>query len=237
VSRLPVVEPPSLVVPGVWRIELGVVNAYLAETDAGTVLIDAGSPGDGTRLAAALAHIGVAPSEITAVVATHHHPDHAGGLAEALALTGAEAWMHPLDATEVRAGNGFRSYRAASGLLNRVLERIVVRPVSPVIPPAVVAHEVEDGDALPGGLVAIHAPGHSAGQIAVWWPDRRVLFAADACSTLPVLGYSVVYEDLAEGKRSLRKLAALGAETAVFGHGRPIVRGAARRLADRFGSD
>lgn len=223
-------------VPGLWAIELGAVNAFLAETADGLVLVDAGSPGDGRRVAAALRALGRDPADVVAVVCTHLHPDHAGGLAETLALTGAEAWMHPLDAAEVRAGNGFRPYRAASGLLNLVLERVVVRPVSPVIPPATVAHEVTDGDALPGGLVAVHAPGHSAGQIAVWWPERRVLFAADACSNLPVLGYSIVYEDLDEGKRSLAKLAALDAEVAVFGHGKPIQRDAARRLRERFGA-
>lgn len=222
-----------------WSVDLGAVNAFLAETPDGLVAVDAGNPGDGARVAQAAEALG---REIAAVVVTHHHPDHAGGLAELLALTGAEAWMHPLDAAEVRAGNrrsasanGFRPYRVTSGIVNAVVERLLIRPVSPVIPPAEVAHDVADGDDLPGGLVAVHAPGHSAGQIAVWWPARRVLFAADACSNLPVLGYSVVHEDIEEAKRSLTKLAALDADTVVFGHGKPIVGSAARRLRERFG--
>ncbi len=231
---------PVSVLPGVWCVELGAVNAFLAETSDGLVAVDAGNPGDGARIADAAASLAGADRrfgrEIAAVVVTHHHPDHAGGLVELLALTSAEAWMHPLDAAEVRAGNGFRPYRVTSGIVNAIAERLMIRPVSPVIPSAEVAHEVADGEDLPGGLVAVHAPGHSAGQIAVWWPERRVLFAADACSNLPVLGYSAVHEDLEEAKRSLRRLAALDADTVVFGHGKPIVGGAGRRLRERFGA-
>lgn len=215
-----------------WSVDLGAVNAFLAETPDGLVAVDAGRAGDGARVAGAARALG---QDVAAVVVTHHHPDHAGGLAELLALTGAEAWMHAVDAADVRAGNGGRPYRVTSGLINAIVERTMIRPVSPVIPPAEVAHEVADGGDLPGGLVAVHAPGHSAGQIAVWWPARRVLFAADACSNLPVLGYSVVHEDIEEAKRSLRRLAALDADTVVFGHGKPIGGGAARRLRERFG--
>ena len=49
------------------------------------------------------------------------------------------------------------------------------------------------------------------------------------------LGMSPVYEDLAEGRRSLAKLAGLDFEVAVFGHGKPIVGGAADRFRRKFG--
>lgn len=223
------------IVPGLFSVDLGPVNAFLAETRDGLVLVDTGSPGAWPRLEAAIRALGHAPADLAAVVVTHHHPDHAGSLADVLAATGAEAWMHPADAAEVRAGNGFRPYRTTSGLLNLVLERVFIRPVSPHIPPAAVAHEVDEGDALPGGLVAVHAPGHSRGQIALLWPETRVLFAADACSNLPVLGYSIIHEDFAEARATLRRLATLDFDTAAFGHGKAIVGGAAARFRERFG--
>lgn len=223
------------VVPGLTQVELGVVNAFLVETDAGLVVVDVGAPGSAPRLLAAMREAGFHTDEVAAVVVTHHHPDHAGALAAFLRATGAEAWMHPDDAAEVRVGNGARPYETSSGVLNWALERLVIRPAPSHYEPAEVSREVQDGGALPGGLVAVHAPGHSRGQIAVHWPARGVLIAADACTTLPVLGPSVIYEDRAEGRRTLRRLAALGAETLAVGHGKPILSGASGRLRERFG--
>ena len=47
-------------------------------------------------------------------------------------------------------------------------------------------HEINDGTELPiaGGLKAIHIPGQCAGQVALLWARRRVLFAADACANM-----------------------------------------------------
>lgn len=224
------------VVPGLWRLELSVVNAYLLEHDDGLVLIDTGSPGALDKILFAIRTLGHAPEDLQAVVVTHHHPDHAGSLAAVLGATGAEAWMHPLDAAEVRVGNGFRPYQATSGLVNWTLERLFIRPTPPRFDPAEVAHELNDGDDAPGGLRVIHAPGHSAGQIALLWPEARVLIAADACTNLPVLTYSIIYEDLDVGRETLRQLAALDVDTTVFGHGKPIVGNAGDRLREAFGS-
>jgi hypothetical protein len=52
-------------------------------------------------------------------------------------------------------------------------------------------------------------------------------------SNRPRLGLSLGYEDLDEGRRSLRKLSALDFQGACFGHGKPILKDAAlefRRL-------
>ena len=53
--------------------------------------------------------------------------------------------------------------------------------------------------------------------------DGGLLFAGDACSNMGMLGYSIIYENFAEGKRSLAKLAKVECHTICFGHGQPLV--------------
>jgi glyoxylase-like metal-dependent hydrolase (beta-lactamase superfamily II) len=97
---------------------------------------------------------------------------------------------------------------------------------------------VNDGDQIPipGGLRTIHIPGHCAGQIALLWPQHGgVLFAADACSNMMGLGWSLGYEDFKRGKRSLSKLADLDFRIACFGHGKPIMNDASLKFRQQWG--
>ena len=96
-------------------------------------------------------------------------------------------------------------------------------------------HEVTDGETLPFGATAVHAPGHTAGHLALLLPrDGGVLFTGDAATNLVRLGVGPVYEDVDEGMRSLEKLSALEFETALFSHGRPLAPRAAERFRARF---
>jgi glyoxylase-like metal-dependent hydrolase (beta-lactamase superfamily II) len=126
--------------------------------------------------------------------------------------------------------------KAAPGLMRKIFYQLFVAHNAGKIEAATVDREIGDGTELPvgGGLKAIHAPGHCAGQLAFLWPRRRLLFAADACSNMMGLGYSLGYEDLALGQRALSKLMALDFDVAVFGHGNPITTGAALRFRQTF---
>ena len=69
----------------------------------------------------------------------------------------------------------------------------------------------------------MHAPGHTAGHLALLLPrEGGVLFAGDAATNLFRLGVGPIYEDVDEGMESLRRLAELPFETALFSHGRPL---------------
>ncbi|MFW6204529.1 MAG: MBL fold metallo-hydrolase, partial [Actinomycetota bacterium] len=71
------------IVPGLYRIPTApwdLLNSYaIVEADGRATLVDAGLKRSARRIAAALRSIGSAPSEVTRIVMTHAHPDHAGG--------------------------------------------------------------------------------------------------------------------------------------------------------------
>src|SRR4051794_29878431 len=80
-----------------------------------------------------------------------------------------------------------------------------------------IEHAARGGETMSLGLRAVHLPGHSAGQLALLWPERGgVLIAADAAANVFGLALSPLYEDVEEGRWSLSLLAALEFEVACF---------------------
>ena len=223
------------VVPGLWRVKIKFVNAYLLDAGDGLVLIDTGIPGSAPTILEALRSIGRQPADIRHILVTHCHVDHAGSLAEMKRRTGAPATMHPVDAAMVREGKARRPLHPAPGLLNALVSRFVMAIATNAIEPAEIEHEARDGETLPMGLRAIHVPGHCAGQLAFLWPQHGgVLIAADTAANVFGLALSPMYEDLSEGRRSLAKLAAMEFDVACFGHGKAIDSGAAGRFGQMW---
>ena len=216
---------------GLHLIPVGTVNVFLIDAPDGLVLIDTGLPNSADAILGAMQSLGKAPADLRHIVLTHAHPDHIGSLAALVRATGAETWMHPLDAPIAERGSGFRPMKPAPELLKALMFLLFVRS-NATVEPARIDHLVEDGDILPiaGGLTVIHVPGHCAGQVALLSRDRGVLFAADACANLLGLGGPIGYEDLEEGRRSQRKLAGFDFQTACFGHGKAILANAANRF-------
>ena len=226
--------PFRQVVPGLFQLSLGKVNCFLLHTDEGPIVVDAGMPEHGVSLLEALRQAGV--TKPRAILITHCHPDHAGGLSFLRAETGAETWAHPADARLIREGVAMRPLRAAPGTFNKLMHKVVTSKASQSIPACTIDSEVENGHVAPGGLLAIHTPGHTAGHLSFFWPRRKVLVAGDVASHMGWLRPSPVYEDYQQGLESLRKLSDLQFEVAVFGHGTPIKKGAAARFRGRFGA-
>ncbi|MGQ0548231.1 MAG: MBL fold metallo-hydrolase [Armatimonadota bacterium] len=231
------VGAPRSIAPGLHAIPLGVVNAFLI--DAGELtLIDTGIPGSADKVLQAVRALGRRPEHIRHILITHCHADHSGSLAALKRTTRAAAYMHPTDATLVRTGKIMRPMKAAPGLVNGLFFKIFISRAPQTIEPAEIEYEVNSGEDLPiaGGIRAIHAPGHCAGQLVFLWRRHGgVLFAGDAASNVIGLGLSPGYENLDEGRRSLMRIAGLDFETACFGHGGAILRGASRQFRRKWG--
>ena len=87
-----------------------------------------------------------------------------------------------------------------------------------------------------GPLTVVGVPGKSPGEVALHWPERRILIVGDAvvgdppgrCKLLP----EKVIDDSARLRESVRELLSLDFDTLLVGDGAPILQGAKERLRE-----
>jgi glyoxylase-like metal-dependent hydrolase (beta-lactamase superfamily II) len=230
--------PVTGIVPGLHQVGLGMVNAFLLQDRDELTIIDTGIAGSGPKILAAIKDLGRRPQDVRRILVTHLHADHTGSLAQLKQQTSAQVYMHEADAALVRQGVASRPAKPAPGLIKGIVVPLAMRRPARV-EPAETDVELVDGQDLgiAGGLCAVTSPGHAAGQVVFLWPQHGgVLIAADTASNFRgKLDYPLLFEDMAEGVRSLQKLAALDFEVAVFGHGRPILKHAAEQFRVKWG--
>jgi glyoxylase-like metal-dependent hydrolase (beta-lactamase superfamily II) len=85
-----------------------------------------------------------------------------------------------------------------------------------------------------GPLVVVGAPGKSPGEVALHWPERKILIVGDAvvgdppgrCKLLP----EKVMDDPPRLRESVRTLLGLNFDTLLVGDGEPILQSAEDRL-------
>lgn len=228
---------PNLYMVTQW-IPTGTVNAYIIITDEGLALIDTGYLNNSSRMLKAIQQLGYAASSIKWILATHGHSDHVGSLAALKRASGAEIYMHPVDAEMVQAGNALREEtQGTPGCFNQMAFAIGVRLLSKTIAPVKIDHRVQDADVLniAGGIRVIHVPGHSAGQVAYLWQGSGVLFAADAVVNLfGKLRYGPVVENFDLFQQSIQRLCSFTFDTACFGHGESLIGQASSIFKQRW---
>lgn len=223
----------------VHLVNVGPANVFLIVLPESLTLVDTGMPGSMGPIAEATRSLGRLPEEITDIVVTHCHPDHAGGVAEVREATGARVWMHPADAALTRVGQAFRPWKVAPGLRNRLFAHMVIQRGPTSVDPFETDGEVSAGEEIPvaGGLKALGTPGHTEGHLVFLWPhDGGVLFVGDAANRhRGHLRLSPIYEDLEQGVESLRFLGDQSFETACFAHTSAIIGNAAKEFRERWG--
>ena len=94
--------------------------------------------------------------------------------------------------------------------------------------------ELHPGERV-GPLTIVAAPGKSPGEVALHWPERRLLIVGDVVIGNPpgqcALLREKVMDDPAELRRSVRGLLALDFDVLLVGDGVPILADARARLA------
>jgi glyoxylase-like metal-dependent hydrolase (beta-lactamase superfamily II) len=212
------------------------VNWALVADGCSLTLVDAGYPRDAEALLESIAAIGHCPQDVTAILLTHAHLDHMGGIPTMRrrwgtpVMTGAEETRHARREylEQITPAQMLRQCTRPAGLrwvtttlravgphLRMALDDVAA--VSPHIPLDV-----------PGNLVAVPTPGHTRGHTSYLMASTGVLFSGDTLVTghpLSRVGTgpqklpSVFNESDAGVTAAIQSLEDLPAETLVPGHG------------------
>jgi ribonuclease/clavin/mitogillin len=179
-------------------------NSWLVGTGP-VYLLDPGpdDPAEQERLFAVLDEAAEAGRPLTAVVLTHHHPDHIGAAAACARRYSVPIRAHARTA-QLLAGQVEATGDLADG-------------------------DCLDLGPSPAGdgrwhLQAVHTPGHASGHLAFFEPRYRLLFAGDMVSTLSSVLVGPPDGDLALYLESLRRLQGLPARLLLPAHGGPSAR-------------
>ncbi|MFJ4707401.1 MBL fold metallo-hydrolase [Streptomyces anulatus] len=217
------------VLPQLHMFRFRIGQAYLWRDGTELTLIDAGDIESAAAIEDAIRSLGLDPAGIRRIVITHGHRDHYGAAQELADRHGAEIIAHALDAPVVR---GERPVPEPD-LLDWELPLWEHGLTVPEAPPTRVDREVTGGEVLPfgDGARVVHAPGHTAGSIAIHLPLHGVLFTGDTVASVERVMLGVFNVDRAEAAATLRRLAALAPRTVCVGHGDPLTENAAAEMA------
>lgn len=233
------------VLPDIYCQTIQIVNVvYVGEETADDfVLIDAGMPYSADKIIEMTEERFGEGKKPNAIILTHGHFDHVGGLIELI-----EQWDIPVYAHELEFPylTGEKDYPEPDS----TVEGGLVAKMSPLFP----NESIDLGDYLKplpdDGTVPhlpefrwLHTPGHSVGHVSFFRDKDKLLLAGDAFVTVRQDKlYKVMTQeqeisgppryltpDWDASKQSLEKLAALQPKVAVTGHGLPM---SGEQLAD-----
>ena len=189
------------------RINLGFVNAYVLIRGKEAAVVDTGTPNNESKIADVVRTAGLGWDAVQHVILTHYHPDHIGSVGEVLgAAAKATAYAGAADIPQIKSPRPLKA--------------------------------VGDNDEV-FGLRVIATPGHTPGHVCVFDPAGSLLILGDAMSNIDskLGGPNPQYTaDMAQAHESMKKLAKLKFERAVFGHGEPIDKGASQAIAKLAGT-
>jgi glyoxylase-like metal-dependent hydrolase (beta-lactamase superfamily II) len=217
------------VTDGIWRLPGLVpwlINVYLVHTDAGDVLIDAGTSWTTGRYLRALRG-----RKLAMVALTHVHPDHQGAAHEVCVRKQIPLACHVAD-IDVMEGRE----RMGHSKPVRFFAKLWAGPPHPVA-------VRWSGDETFGEWRVVHTPGHTPGHVVFHRERDGVVIVGDVIRNAALrTGMGTISEtphffsvDPIQNRRSMRRVLELSPKLMLFGHGPPSRDvGAVERLLQRL---
>jgi glyoxylase-like metal-dependent hydrolase (beta-lactamase superfamily II) len=178
-------------------------------------LVDTSVQGSEDKIFALIESLGRQRTDLHHILITHSDGDHVGSLPALVAATGANVYAQAQEAAVIE---GKRPARSGQN---------VAKPVT-------VGQVVREGDMLDlhGGILVVETFGHTVGHVSYYMRAARLLIVGDCIVNTQGLASSIpqyTYDAVA-ARQTVHKLAMLEPESLVFGHGAPIIGGAASQL-------
>jgi len=221
---------------------LTISNVFLIDGGPGDRwLVDSGHRLERWLILRELARAGLRPADLTGLLLTHRHSDHAGNARFFQERFGVPVHAHRADA-RILDGSTPRPPLRAGGTwhpVNHVFAAVENRWPAPTVR---IERTLETGDTI-GGVEVHHVPGHTEGSAFYRHEGTRSLFSGDMILTArPPLtlrpglcfAYPGFTSDMAAARASLREFhaAAVPYDNLLAGHGRPLLGRARERVME-----
>lgn len=206
--------PPVRVHGDTWYVGTCGISALLVTSPDGHVLLDGATPAGGPQILDNIRAAGFDPRDVRAIVFSHEHFDHVGGLAALQEATGAPVHARaPAVATLVRGASDASDPQFGE-----------LDPFAPVTQ----VREIADDAVVRVGALALQAiatPGHAAGGTSWTWRscqdgDCRQIVYGDSLSAVSADGFRFSDDPdlLARLRESFASVAALDCDILITPH-------------------
>jgi glyoxylase-like metal-dependent hydrolase (beta-lactamase superfamily II) len=208
---------------------IGPAPAFLLVSENGLTLIDTGVPKKTNILLSEIEATKHALSDLKQIVLTHCHADHIGNVMELVKLTEARVIAHQDEAPYLLQQ---QRLPIGSSMMQKIMWWISDKMFSARVDQ--VDQTVTDGDTIDalGGLQVIHVPGHTPGSIALYQPERKIMFLGDIIFNERGLKIApkIFNVDTEKTLEAARKLVSYDVNIACFGHGEPYIEQAGEKI-------